>query len=97
MSIPDEIPQSSKEFLTVEFDSPDDLTLGTVKIGLSSTPLIPPVTWFSATWPTPGENVARTSAPVDFSTVAQGHYRVWAELVDSPEDVPRPYGTVRVI
>jgi hypothetical protein len=24
-------------------------------------------------------------------------YRVWAKLTDSPEIVPRPYGTVRII
>lgn len=97
MSIPDEIPQGSVEFLTIEFDSPDDLTLGTVQIGLSSVVGDPPTAWLAATWPVTGENTARTATPVDFSVIAVGTYRVWGKLTDSPEIMTRPYGTVRVV
>jgi hypothetical protein len=97
VSMPDEIPQGSVEFLTIEFDSPDDLTLGSVQLGLSTVIGDPPNAWLTGTWPTPGENVARTSVPVDFATISLGTYRVWAKLTDSPEIPERPYGTVRVV
>lgn len=97
MAIPDEIPQGSKEYLSVVFDSPDDLTLGTVALGLSSEPSTPPANWVSANWPTSGVNEAESDEAFDFSTVDVGFYQVWARITDSPEIIPRPYGTVRVV
>lgn len=97
MAIPDEIPRGSIEFFTVEFDSPDDLTLGTVQIGLSPVPLVQPGSYQNAVWVAGAGNVARTSVPIDTSTLLTGYYRVWAKLTDSPEIVPRPYGTVRIV
>jgi hypothetical protein len=97
MGIPDEIPQGSKEFLSVVFDSPDDLTLGTVALGLSSEPNVQPATWLPGEWPTSGVNEAQTTAVFDTATLEKGFYQVWAKITDSPEVIPRPYGTVRIV
>lgn len=97
MAIPDEIPQGSKEYLSVVFDSPDDLTSGTVVLGLSSDPSIQPASWLPAGWPTSGVNEAQSSDVFDFGTVDRGFYQVWARITDTPEIIPRPYGTVRVV
>lgn len=102
MAVPDEIPQGSIEFLAVILESPDDLTLGTVELGLSSDAVDQPTAWLPGTWPTPGpsatgEYEARTVSTVNTGALAKGHYKVWAKLTDSPEILPRPYGIVRVV
>jgi hypothetical protein len=97
MATPFEIPKGTKEFLAVIIDSPDDLTSGVVEIGVSADVDSQPAVWLAATWPTLGTNVARTSAVWDTTSVALGHYQIWARVTDSPEILPRKYGTVRVV
>lgn len=92
-----EIPKGSVEFIVVTFNSLDDLTLGTVQVGLSPTPLVQPSSWLPAIWPTAGLNVAQSTSPVDTSTMALDHYQVWAKLTDSPEIIPRVYGNWRIV
>jgi hypothetical protein len=97
VAIPDEIPQGSKEFLDVVLDSSDDLTVSTVKIGVTVDSVNQPATWMTAAWPTPGVNTARTSAVWDTTSLAKDFYAVWAWVQDSPESIPRRYGVVRVV
>ena len=92
-----EIPKGSVEFIVVTFNSADDLTLGTVQVGLSPNPLVQPLTWLSALWPVNGVNVAQSTVPVDTSALALDHYQVWAKLTDSPEIIPRVYGNWRIV
>ena len=97
MAIPDEIPHGSIEFLTIDLVSDDDLTLSTVKIGVTTEVSDQPATWMNAIWPTNGVNTARTSVPWDTTSVTPGFYAVWSWVQDSPESLPRRYGVVRVV
>lgn len=97
MAIPDEIPQGSKEYMSVVLESDSDLTLATVELGLSDETNVQPASWLPGTWPDPGTNIARTVAPVDTANLALGFYKVWVRITDSPEILPRSYGTVRIV
>lgn len=97
MAIPDEIPQGSKEFVSVILTSDDDLTTATVEIGLTADEIEQPDEWLDAVWPTAGENIARTAQPWDTASETPGFYAVWAKVTDSPEVLPRRYGVVRVV
>ena len=97
MAIPDEIPQGSKEFMTVELDSPDDLTSATVKFGFTTDEIDQPLAWVNGVWPTPAVNDARTQDVWDTTGLEKTHWAVWAWVQDSPESLPRRYGVVRIV
>jgi len=98
MAVPDEIPHGSKEFLTVVLDSTDDLTTSSVEIGVTVDPVGQPSSYMAAAWvPLPAKNTARTASIWDTTNVALGFYAIWAKVTDSPEIIPRRYGTVRVV
>lgn len=97
MAIPFEIPKGSQLFLAVTIDSPDDLTSATVALGVSTDVDVQPSVWMPGVWPTPGQNLARTSSVWDTTSVTPGYYQIWARVTDSPEILPRTYGVVRVV
>lgn len=97
MAVPDEIPQGSKEFVSVVLLSDDDLTTATVDIGLIQDSTDMPENWLPGIWPTAAVNVARTASVWDTSLAEVGYWAVWARVTDSPEILPRRYGTVRVV
>jgi hypothetical protein len=97
VAIPDEIPQGSKEFITVDLDSPDDLTTATVKFGFTTDPVAQPVTWVDGNWPDDGINTARTTSVWDTTGLDKAHWAVWTWVQDTPESLPRRYGVVRVV
>lgn len=97
MAIPDEIPQGTKEFVTVLLDSPDDLTISPVKFGFTTDPIAQPSVWVDGTWPTAGKNEARTASVWDTTGLELTYWAIWTWLQDSPESLPRRYGVVRVV
>jgi hypothetical protein len=92
-----EWPHGTKEFVTVDVESIDDLTSSTVELGWTTDIDDPPMTWVMAGWPSAGINAARTSAPWDTALVDAGHWFVWIRITDSPEIILRKAGSVKLV
>jgi hypothetical protein len=98
-----ELPQGTKEFLKVKVLSDEDMSTSVVKIGVNQ--IGDAVGWLAAVWigsPVLGgdgrySQYCRTSAAWDTMAVLSGYWHVSVRITDSPEDIIRPAGIMRVV
>lgn len=92
-----EWPHGTKEYVTVDVESEEDLTSAAVELGWTDSVDAQPDSWVAGGWPAAGVNAARTSSPWDTGLVDAGHWFVWIRITDSPEVVVRKAGSVKLV
>lgn len=89
------IPRPSLEFVHVQMTADVDLESGSAFMGFALPGAPAPAAWNSAGWVVGAVN--KIAYLLDSTSLAVGHWNVWVRVTDSPEDIIRLAGTVRVI